>query len=102
MSSTEIDYEAEPSKATSTSNEVTTDTSEKLSRDKAIPLEEPVSDDAQQRDWRFWMIFFALSVTGILSAVEATVISTALPSIVHDLNIGNGYAWIVNVYLLTR
>lgn len=57
---------------------------------------------ATKRDWRFWMIFAALSVTGLLTAIEATVASNALPTIVHDLNLGENYVWIVNVYFLTR
>jgi hypothetical protein len=56
---------------------------------------------AQARDWRFWMVFAAISITGLLSAIEATIISTALPTIVHNLNVGNNYAWIANSYFLT-
>jgi MFS family permease len=48
------------------------------------------------------MIFVALSTTGLLGAIEATIISTALPTIVHNLNVGNNYAWIANAYFLTR
>ncbi|KAG0647639.1 MFS efflux transporter aclA [Hyphodiscus hymeniophilus] len=53
-----------------------------------------------KRDWRFWMIFVALSVTGLLSALEVTVTSNALPTIVHDLDLGENYEWIVNVFFL--
>lgn len=60
--------------------------------------EEP---QVQIRDWRFWMVFAALSITGVLSAIEATIISTALPTIVHNLNVGNNYAWVANSYFLT-
>lgn len=59
------------------------------------------NEEAQARDWRFWMVFAALAVTGLLSAIEATIISTALPTIVHNLNVGNNYAWIANSYFLT-
>jgi MFS family permease len=47
------------------------------------------------------MLFVALSVTSILSSTEATIISTALPTIVHNLNVGRNYAWIANAYFLT-
>jgi MFS family permease len=40
-------------------------------------------------------------VTALLSAFEVTVTSTAMPTIVRDLNIGNSYEWIVNAFLLT-
>ncbi|MCJ1249022.1 hypothetical protein MMC30_006244 [Trapelia coarctata] len=56
---------------------------------------------AIHRGWRFWAIFPALSITALLSAVEATVTSTALPTIVVDLEVGNNYTWIVNSFLLT-
>lgn len=52
--------------------------------------------------WRFWAIIAALCVTGLLSAVEGTVPSTALPSIIDDLEGGNLYIWVVNAYFLTR
>jgi len=47
------------------------------------------------------MVFAALLITGVPSAIEATIISTALPTIVRNLNIGNNYAWIANSYFLT-
>ncbi|CZR62344.1 related to putative multidrug transporter Mfs1.1 (major facilitator family protein) [Phialocephala subalpina] len=56
---------------------------------------------AQARDWRFWMVFVALSITGLTSATEATIISTALPTIVHNLEVGSNYAWVANSYFLT-
>lgn len=52
--------------------------------------------------WRFWAIIVSLCVTGLLSAVEGTVPSTALPSIIKDLEGGNLYIWVVNGYFLTR
>jgi hypothetical protein len=52
--------------------------------------------------WKFWVIFLALCVTGLLTALDSTIVTIALPTIVHDLNIGDNYIWIVNVYFLTR
>ena len=51
--------------------------------------------------WRFWAIVAALCVTGLLVAVEGTVTSTALPSIIKDLQGGNLYVWVINGYFLT-
>ncbi|KAH9214651.1 major facilitator superfamily domain-containing protein [Leptodontidium sp. 2 PMI_412] len=62
---------------------------------------EPVIAVQASRDWRFWMVFASLSITGLLSAIEATVISTALPTISERLNIGEDYSWLVNSFLLT-
>jgi hypothetical protein len=59
-------------------------------------------DFTKGKPWRFWAIFPSLMITTLLSAMEVTVVSTALPSIVHDLGIGSDYVWIVNSFVLTR
>ncbi|KAL9121436.1 MAG: hypothetical protein Q9187_002006 [Circinaria calcarea] len=51
--------------------------------------------------WRYWAVIIALCVTGLLSAMEGTVVPTALPTIVHDLGGGELYVWVVNAYFLT-
>ena len=70
-----------------------------------------VSKDAQEsskptttksrKGLRFWMIVVALSFTSLLTALEATITSTALPSIIADLGGGDLYIWAVNGYFLT-
>ena len=52
--------------------------------------------------WRYWAVITALSVTALLPAMEGTVVSTALPSIIQDLHGGELYVWVVNSYFLTR
>ena len=52
--------------------------------------------------WRFWAIFIPMCVATLLAAVETTVTSTALPTIVANLHSGDLYVWIMNGYLLTR
>lgn len=37
-----------------------------------------------------------------LVAVESTVVSTDLPVITREVNAGDSFVWILNVYLLTR
>ncbi|CAI7634184.1 unnamed protein product [Penicillium discolor] len=54
-----------------------------------------------RRGFRFWTIIFALCVTGLLGALENTVVSTSMPTIVEDLNIGDNYIWITNSFFLT-
>ncbi|KAI1299913.1 multidrug resistance protein Fnx1 [Xylaria venustula] len=51
--------------------------------------------------WRFWTILGSLAITSTLSALDISVISTALPSIVHDLGASPAYPWVSNVYFLT-
>ncbi|OAA69790.1 Major facilitator superfamily domain, general substrate transporter [Cordyceps fumosorosea ARSEF 2679] len=50
---------------------------------------------------RFWAILFTCAVMGLLSALENTVVTTALPHIVADLDMGQNYVWITNVFFLT-
>ncbi|KAI9771202.1 MAG: hypothetical protein M1839_002861 [Geoglossum umbratile] len=50
----------------------------------------------------FWAIFAGLALTAMVSALDGSIVSTALPTIVRDLQAGNNYVWIINVYFLTR
>nr|A0A8F4NV97.1 RecName: Full=MFS-type transporter pydD; AltName: Full=Pyrrocidines biosynthesis cluster protein D [Acremonium sp.]QXF14603.1 PydD [Acremonium sp.] len=52
-----------------------------------------------KRDWRFWALLVSISLAGLLTALEGTITSTALPSIVNDLGGGHLYVWVVNGYL---
>lgn len=54
-----------------------------------------------KRDWRFWTIISTLSVIGILSSLENTVVVTSLSVMVDDLGLGENYIWITNVFFLT-
>ena len=47
-------------------------------------------------------IIGTLSITFLLSALDISVISTALPSIVKDLAAGEEYQWIPTAYFLTN
>lgn len=51
---------------------------------------------------RFWLAFSGLCFIGLVSALDGSVVSTALPSIVADLSGAENYVWVVNVYFLTR
>lgn len=62
----------------------------------------PSEPAAMQRGFRFWAIIASLCVTGLLSSLENTVVTTSLPTIVRELNVGDNYIWITNVFFLTR
>ncbi|PYI03213.1 MFS general substrate transporter [Aspergillus sclerotiicarbonarius CBS 121057] len=51
---------------------------------------------------RIWAIMVALCVTNLLVALEGTVISTALPTIVDQLGGGEEYVWASTGYFLTN
>ena len=67
------------------------------SETKAMPTE----DSSPMRTWRFWAIITSLGITGMLSAIEGTIITSALPTITEDLRGGDAYVWIPNAFLLS-
>lgn len=50
----------------------------------------------------FWLAFLGLCCTGLVSALDGSIVATALPTIVAELHGGDNYVWVVNVYFLTR
>jgi hypothetical protein len=55
-----------------------------------------------KRGFRFWCIMLALAATSVLSALEGTIVSTALPTIVEHLGGAELYIWTINGYFLNR
>ncbi|KAK2611403.1 hypothetical protein N8I77_004742 [Diaporthe amygdali] len=53
-----------------------------------------------KRGPRFWAIISTLYVIGLLSALENTVVTTSLPYIVTELDLGRDYIWVTNVFFL--
>lgn len=43
----------------------------------------------------------SISISSLLAALDASVVSTAMPSIIQELGSSQGYLWIANAYLLT-
>ena len=66
------------------------------------PPEGEVGNGKLKRGVRFWLIIFSLSITALLSSLEGTIVSTALPSIVDSLGDTELYTWTLNGYFLTR
>lgn len=60
------------------------------------------SVEKTKRGFQFWAIIVALCIVGLLAALENTVVTTSLPTIVNDLSIGENYIWITNIFFLTR
>ncbi|SIO84875.1 MDR family MFS transporter [Nocardiopsis sp. JB363] len=57
-------------------------------------------DRHEQRGRRIWLIMAALMLTVLLSALDQTIVSTALPTIVSDLGGLNHLSWVITAYLL--
>lgn len=57
---------------------------------------------ATKKSIRFFAIIAALALSGLLTSLEATITSTALPTITADLGGADLYIWIVNGFYLTQ
>jgi hypothetical protein len=55
----------------------------------------------EKKSLRFYAIILALAFAGLLTALEATITSTALPTIIEALGGADLFIWVVNVYFLT-
>nr|POF18090.1 efflux pump fus6 [Quercus suber] len=60
----------------------------------------PARADKPNHGFRFWAIVAALAFTALLSALEGTIITSALPIITRDLGGGNSFIWVPNGYFL--
>ncbi|KAM7188572.1 hypothetical protein V8F33_010537 [Rhypophila sp. PSN 637] len=49
----------------------------------------------------YMAIMTSMVVASLLAGLDATAVSTAMPSIINDLGSSQGYTWIANSYLLT-
>ncbi len=63
-----------------------------------IEPDAPVTEKITKR--RLWFILGALLLGMLLAALDQTIVSTALPTIVGDLHGGSHLAWVVTAYLL--
>ena len=60
-----------------------------------VPVPEPITKR------RLWLILSALLLGLLLAALDGTIVSTALPTIVGDLHGGSHLTWVVTAYLLS-
>ena len=57
---------------------------------------------ATKKSIRFFAIIAALALSGLLTSLEATITSTALPTITADMGGADLYIWVVNGFYLTQ
>ncbi|KAI0485719.1 major facilitator superfamily domain-containing protein [Xylaria cf. heliscus] len=50
---------------------------------------------------QFWAIIFTCATIGLLSALENTVVTTALSQIATELDLDANYVWVTNIFFLT-
>lgn len=56
---------------------------------------------SSDRGWRFWAIFPGLGLAAALTALDTTVLSTTLPTIVESLDSNALFIWLLNAYTLS-
>ncbi|WP_278788251.1 MDR family MFS transporter [Actinomyces urogenitalis] len=76
-----------------------TDTVTQTSAEPAAHDAAPAEHDFHP-DRRFWAVYASLLVVMFLSALDQTIVGTALPTIVGDLGGASHMAWIVTAYTL--
>ncbi|RWA06472.1 hypothetical protein EKO27_g8631 [Xylaria grammica] len=77
---------------------LTRDNESSRNRDIIANAAERTGKEAQEPPKKYgsrtWLAMFALCVTQLLNAFEGTVTSTALPTIVADLDGGEAFIWV--------
>jgi hypothetical protein len=71
-------------------------------RDEQSRPEDEAETAPFQTSPRFWVVIIALCFTAVLSALEGTIVSNALPTVIGALGGGEQYLWAVNGYFLPR
>ena len=64
-----------------------------LAQDDPIPAPAPT-----KKDMHFWLAFLAIMVCTLLSALDLTGVSTALPTITDELQGGDKFVWVGSAY----
>ncbi|KAI0856744.1 MFS general substrate transporter [Xylaria cubensis] len=72
--------------------------------EESVPAaaDSPPTEAKAEKGWQFWAVFVCLVLTAFVSALEGSIVSTALPSIARALGSSQDYIWVVNVYYLTN
>lgn len=80
-------------------------TAERLDFEKHLDLQQKKEDDTKEeeptshpsRDWRFWIVFPTLCLSGLAVTMEGSIVVTALPAISRALHTTE-YVWVINAY----
>jgi MFS family permease len=66
-----------------------------------LPTQTASVNPTIMRTWRFWAIIVSLMITGLVSALEGTIITSTLPTIIESLGGGSAYIWVPNAFLIS-
>ena len=68
-----------------------------------MPVHEPSEPAGKaSRGTSFWLSFTAILLANLLSALDLTAVSTAVPTITKELNGGDDFVWIGSAYGLAN
>jgi MFS family permease len=81
-----------------TSDHTAVDPAEDSTDSRATASDEP---EKTHYGWRFWAVFAGLVGATLLSALDGSIVATALPTIARALDAGPSYVWVANIYFLT-
>jgi MFS family permease len=70
----------------------------------AVPKHATENSGDEQRSWKFWLVFLSLCLLSFASALEGSIITTALPTISQSLSTdaSSNYVWIANAFTLAQ
>jgi hypothetical protein len=80
---------------------ISEDSSQKERTTESKPTADVKSSYLPKKSLAFWAIAFSLCAAGTATALEATITSTALPTIIEALGGADSYIWVVNIFFLT-
>lgn len=69
---------------------------------RAAALDDDPEEDDFHPGLRLWIIIVGLGVTLLLTALENTAITVAIPIIVSELDLGENYIWVTNAFFISR
>ncbi|KAI3400056.1 hypothetical protein diail_4594 [Diaporthe ilicicola] len=70
-------------------------------QDRSAERSDERAAEKPARGWQFWGIIVSMQLISMLSALDTSAVSTAMPSILEDLGRSDGWMWIANAYFLT-
>jgi hypothetical protein len=65
-------------------------------------IESPKASEDFERGFRFWAIIVGLATSSLLASLEHTVVTTAAPHILQDLDLEENFIWITNAFFVCR
>ncbi|CAD6569097.1 MAG: hypothetical protein ASARMPREDX12_002199 [Alectoria sarmentosa] len=60
----------------------------------------PEPQGTDKHSWRFWLVFLSMCLISFASALDSTIITTALPTITREIGGQQQYAWIANSFVV--